>query len=215
MSEMTVYTYFRSSAAYRVRIAMGLKGLDPARRNIHLLKDGGEQLKPEYRAVNPQGLVPALDVDGTVIAQSLAIIEYLDETHPKPPLLPGTALQRAQVRAFALAIACDIHPLNNLRVLRHLKSDLGQTDADTNAWARHWIGLGFAALEAQAAGTAGAFCFGDRPTLADICLVPQMFNARRVETDLSPYPTLCRIDAHCQTVPAFAEAHPMRQPDAG
>ncbi len=209
---MKLYTYFRSSAAYRVRIALNLKGLTPEQRAIHLTKDGGEQHQPGFRALNPQGFVPALEVDGTVLGQSLAIIEYLDETHPEPPLLPGTALERARIRAFALAIACDIHPLNNLRVLRHLKRALGQEDTD--GWSRHWIEEGFAALEAQAKATAGAFCFGDRPTLADVCLVPQMTNARRVHTDLTPYPTLLRIDTHCRTLEPFAAAAPERQPDA-
>lgn len=209
---MKLYTYFRSSAAYRVRIALNLKGLTAEQQAIHLTRDGGQQLQPAYRALNPQGFVPALEVDGTVLGQSLAIIEYLDEAHPEPSLLPGTALERARIRAFALAIACDIHPLNNLRVLRHLKRALAQEETD--GWSRHWIMEGFAALETQAAATAGAFCFGDHPTLADVCLVPQMANARRVDTDLSPYPTLLRIDAHCRSLEPFAAAAPDRQPDA-
>jgi maleylacetoacetate isomerase len=211
---MRLYSYFRSSAAYRVRIALNLKGLSAETLPVHLVRDGGQQHSPAYRSINPQGLVPALVVDGQTIAQSLAIIEYLDEVQPAPALLPGSALDRAQIRAFALAIACDIHPLNNLRVLQHLKREFAQDQAGTDAWSRGWIGTGFAALEQTVALRGGAFCFGDTPTLADIVLVPQMFNARRVQLDLTPYPTLQRIDAQCQALDAFAAAHPDRQPDA-
>lgn len=215
---MMLYTYFRSSAAYRLRIAFNLKGLSPQQRSIHLVKDGGQQHSPEFRALNPQGLVPALTVDGpegtVTLGQSVAIAEYLDEAHPEPPLLPGDALTRARIRAFALTIACDIHPLNNLRVLQYLKRALGQEQAAIDAWARTWITAGFQALEAMAATTAGRFCFGDAPTLADVCLVPQMYNARRVATDLEPFPLLRRIEAACLDIPAFADAHPDRQPDA-
>lgn len=213
---MKLYTYFRSSAAYRVRIALHLKGIAFDSIPVHLLKGGGEQLGEAYRAVNPSGLVPALDTDGITLGQSLAIIEYLDETHPMMPLLPADALGRARVRALAQTIACDTHPLTNLRVLRHLKGALGLEEEDRNTWYRHWLGEGMRALEAQLAGSAdtGRFCHGDMPTLADCCLVPQVFNARRVGIDLAPFPTIARIDAACAEIPAFQAAHPSRQPDA-
>ena len=212
---MKLYDYFRSSAAYRVRIALNLKGLSPAREFIHLRK--GVQRGEDYLAVNPQGLVPALATDdGNVLTQSLAIIEYLDETVPSPPLLPGAARDRARVRSLALAIACDIHPIDNLRVLRYLLQTVGVEEAQKDAWYKYWIDVGLEALELAVARdpATGRFCHGDTPTLADICLVPQLANARRVDMDLAPYPTLLRIDAECQRVPAFAAAAPGHQPDA-
>ena len=212
---MKLYDYFRSSAAYRVRIALNLKGLTPERASIHLRR--GAQRGDDYLAVNPQGLVPTLVTDeGEVLTQSLAIIEWLDETHPQPPLLPMSAGGRARVRALALAIACDIHPLNNLRVLNYLTGTLGVTDAQKNGWYRYWCDVGLEALETQLAreSAAGTFCHGDTPTIADICLVPQLANARRVDLDLGPYPTLLRIEAACNALPAFADAAPAKQPDA-
>ncbi|MFO1412499.1 MAG: maleylacetoacetate isomerase [Burkholderiales bacterium] len=212
---MKLYDYFRSSAAYRVRIALNLKGLSPERAFVHLRK--GAQRGDDYLAVNPQGLVPALVTDGgDVLTQSLAIIEYLDETQRDPPLLPADPAGRARVRSIALAIACDIHPIDNLRVLRYLLHTLGTSEAQKDAWYNYWIDVGLEALERRLAhepGT-GLCCHGDTPTLADICLVPQLANARRVNLDLSPYPTLLRIDAHCRALPAFAAAEPARQPDA-
>lgn len=213
---MQLYTYFRSSAAYRVRIALNLKGLAYDAVPVHLLRDGGEHRRPDYLALNPAGLVPTL-VDGTqVLAQSLAIVEYLDETHPAPPLLPGSAADRARIRALAQAIACDIHPLANLRVLRYLKQVLGVDDAGRDAWYRHWVGTGLTAVEAMLANDArtGAFCHGDAPTLADCCLVPQVFNARRLDCDLRAMPTVVAIAARCEALDAFARAAPGRQPDA-
>ena len=213
---MQLYSYFRSSAAYRVRIALNLKGLSYEYVPVHLLKDGGQQLAPAYRKVNPNALVPTL-VDGDLtLGQSLAIIEYLDETHPEPALLPSDAAGRARVRAIALTLACDIHPLNNLRVLKYLKHDLKVDEAAKNGWYRHWIDVGLGGLEQMLAGSdeAGRFCHGDTPTLADLCLVPQMFNARRFGCDLSAFPTLVRIDAACQELKAFQDAAPERQPDA-
>jgi maleylpyruvate isomerase len=211
---MRLYNYFRSSAAYRVRIALALKGLDYEYAAVHLAK--GEQQGDAYRAVNPQQLVPALADGETVVTQSLAIIEYLDERHPEPPLFPATPEGRARVRSIALAIACDIHPLDNLRVLRYLTRTLGVTEQAKDAWYRHWIDTGLSALETQLAGDAatGTCCHGDAPTVADICLVPQLANARRASIPLDPYPTLIRIDAHCRALDAFARAAPERQPDA-
>jgi maleylacetoacetate isomerase len=212
---LKLYDYFRSSAAYRVRIALNLKGLDPERAFVHLRR--GAQRADDYLAVNPQGLVPALVTDGgDVLTQSLAIIEWLDETHPRPPLLPPDATGRARVRALALAIACDIHPINNLRVLNYLTGTLGVTEAQKNGWYRYWCDVGLEALETQLARekATGAFCHGGTPSLADICLVPQLANARRVDLDLSPYPTLLRIEATCNALPAFAAAAPSKQPDA-
>lgn len=211
---MKLYDYFRSSAAFRVRIALQLKGLPYERVSKALLKQ--EHRAADYLALNPQGLIPALEVDGTVISQSLAIIEYLDDLQPQPPLLPADPLARAQVRSMALAIACDIHPLNNLRVLNHLRQDLAQNDEDVNSWYRHWISAGFRGLELQAAkhSSARRHCFGDSVSLADICLVPQMYNARRFNTDLSPFPTLVAISTHLETMPAFDAARPEAQQDA-
>jgi maleylpyruvate isomerase len=211
---MKLYNYFRSSAAYRTRIALNLKGIRPENVFVHLLKN--EQRTAEYLKVNPQGLVPTL-VDGDeVITQSLAIIEYLDETHPEPPLLPGTAADRARIRSLALTIACDIHPIDNLRVLRYLTGVLGVSEDDKNKWYEHWVREGLNALETQLAGhpRTGRFCHGDTPTLADICLVPQLANARRVNMDIDEFPTIARIEVACQALPAFADAAPMNQPDA-
>ncbi|ANN67882.1 maleylacetoacetate isomerase [Bordetella bronchialis] len=213
---MQLYSYFRSSAAYRVRIALNLKGLPYDTVPVHLLKDGGQQLKPDYVRLNPQALVPALVDGSTVLTQSMAIIEYLDETHPQPPLLPATPAARARVRALAQGIACDIHPLNNLRVLRYLKRELDVPDDARDAWYRHWVQTGLLALERMLADSpdTGTYCHGDTPTMADACLVPQLFNARRLDCDLSAMPTILRIDAACQALPAFAGAAPENQPDA-
>lgn len=208
---MILHGYFRSSAAWRVRIALNLKGLGVESRYHHLRR--GEQTSPEYLSVNPQGLLPSLILDdGAVLTQSLAICEYLDERHPDPPLLPGDPVARAQVRAFAQVIACDIHPLQNLKVLKALEA-LGQTPEDTRVWAREVITRGFDALETLVAGPSRAFAFGDRPSLADIFLVPQIGNARRFGVDLR-WPRLAAIEAACVALQAFAEAHPDRQPDA-
>jgi maleylacetoacetate isomerase len=212
---MKLHDYFRSSAAYRVRIALNLKGLAPERVFVHLAK--GEQLAGDYLSVNPQGLVPTLVTDeGHVLSQSLAIIDWLDETHPVPPLLPADPVGRARVRSIALAIACDIHPLNNTRVLNYLSNTLGVTAEQRTGWYKYWIDLGFEALEKRLAGDprTGTFCHGRSPTLADVCLVPQVANARRFHVDLSPYPAIVRIDAACAALPAFADAAPARQADA-
>jgi len=213
---MKLYTYFRSSAAYRVRIAMNLKGLPYEAAPIHLLRNGGEQLAEGYRAVNPSALLPALVDEGNVIHQSLAIIEYLEETHPQVPLLPADPLGRARVRALAQTVACDTHPLTNLRVLKHLTGHMGHSDAEKLEWYRHWLGEGMAMLEAHLAGESatGRFCHGDTPTMADCCLAPQVFNAQRFELDMAPYPTIARIHANCSELPAFQAAHPAQQPDA-
>ncbi len=214
---MRLFTYVRSSAAWRVRIALNLKGLPWEARPVHLLRDGGQQHTPDFRAINSLGLVPALQTgDGAVLTQSLAIIEYLDETHPEPPLLPGDALLRAQVRAFALTIACDIHPIDNLRVLRYLKRQMGQPQPAIDDWYRHWLIQGLPALEAMLArhGGAGPFCFGGTPGLADVVLVPQLANARRVGCPLDAYPLLLRADAAAADRPAFSAATPLTQPDA-
>jgi maleylacetoacetate isomerase/maleylpyruvate isomerase len=211
---MRLYTYYRSSAAYRVRIALALKGLDYDSIPVHLVKDGGQQKQPAYLAINPQGLVPALATDdGALLTQSLAIIEYLDETHPAPPLLPPDALGRARVRAMAQAVACDIHPLNNSGVIGWLRREQGLDDAAVTRWMHHWMGRGFTALE-RLVGQGGRFCHGDSPTLADIFLVPQMYNARRFGLDLTPFPHLTAIDAACRVLPAFQHAAPENQPDA-
>lgn len=215
---LKLYSYFRSSAAYRVRIALALKGLPYETVPVHLLKDGGQQHGAAYRATNPQALVPALQesADGPVLTQSLAIIEYLDEAHGGAPLLPADALGRARVRALAQAVACDLHPLNNLRVLRHLKHDLGVSEEQKDAWYAHWVALGLAAVEEMLARSpeTGRFCHGDAPGLADCCLVPQVFNAQRFNCPMDGYPTIARIVAECEALPAFQQAAPERQPDA-
>lgn len=211
---MLLYGYFRSSAAYRVRIALNLKGLAYDNHFIHLQKN--DQLSEDYARLNPQKQVPALVDDGTMLTQSLAIIEYLDETHPDPALLPSNPAERARVRALALAIACDIHPLNNLRVLRYLVKEMGLPEEKKNQWYQHWIENGFQAVEKMLTGSpaTGRFCHGDSPTMADICLVPQVANARRFDCDLSAFPTVVRIDAECRRLEAFAKAAPDKQPDA-
>ncbi len=212
---MKLYGYFRSSAAFRVRIGLALKGLAYDNAFIHLRK--GEQAQPAYLGVNPQGLVPALADGPHVLTQSLAILEYLEETRPQPPFLPKAPEDRARVRAIALAVACDIHPLNNTRVLLYLGTPLGQPQAAREEWQRHWIAAGFAAIEAMLGDArTGRFCHGDAPGLADICLVPQVFNARRpgVDTPLAPYPRLMKVYEACMALPAFAGAEPAKQPDA-
>jgi maleylpyruvate isomerase len=213
MRAMILYDYFRSSAAFRVRIGLNVKGLTADLRSVHLLK--GEQRDAAYLEVNRQGLVPTLVVGDRRLTQSLAILEYLEERHPLPPLLPQGAEDRAWVRAIALAIACDIHPLNNTRVLKYLKEALALDEAARNAWYAHWIREGFDAIEpALAERAAGAFCLGDTPTLADVCLVPQVFNARRFDIPLDPWPRIRAITDACMALPAFDAAQPSRQPGA-
>ena len=213
---MKLYSYFRSSASFRVRIALALKGLDYDYAPVHLVKGGGQQFAAEFKAMNPAALVPVLDDDGTLLTQSLAIIEYLEETRPEPPLLPGDAAGRARVRAIALSIACEIHPLNNLRVLGYLNKTLGVAEEQRNAWYRHWVEPGLATVEAMLDGAprTGRCCHGDVPTLADVLLVPQIFNAQRFNCRLDHVPTVMRIHEHCLTLPAFAESVPALQPDA-
>jgi maleylpyruvate isomerase len=212
---MKLYNYFRSSAAYRVRIALALKGLPYEYLSIHLGK--GRQYEADFGAVSPQNLVPVLELDdGQRLVQSLAIIEYLDETRPQPALLPSDPIGRARVRSLAQAIACEIHPVNTLRVLNYLTKTLGVSDDQRLSWYRHWVLTGFQALEARLAGEShtGACCHGDEPGLADICLVPQVANARRFAVDLDAFPTIVRIDAHCRSLPAFQQAAPENQPDS-
>ncbi len=211
---MKLYTYFRSSAAYRVRIALALKGVAVEQIPVHLRRQ--EQAAPGFAAVNPQRFVPALDTGSAVLTQSLAIIEYLEETVPGPPLLPADSVARARVRAIAQLIACDIHPINNLKVMNHLRDALEIGEDARTAWSSHWIAEGFGALESLLAGSpcTGRFCHGDSPGLADICLIPQVYNANRVGCPLDPYPTIRRINAACQELSAFADAAPDRQADA-
>jgi maleylpyruvate isomerase len=211
---LKLHSYFGSSASYRCRIALNLKGLPYELAFVHLVKDGGQQHAPTYRALNPQALLPTLEHEGRVLTQSLAIIEYLEEVWPEPRLLPGDAETRARVRAFALAIACDTGPVNNLRVLRYLKRTLKQEQSAIDTWYRHWSEGGLEACEALLPATRYPFCFGERPTLADIVLIPQMYNARRFNTDLSGVPRLVAIDAACCALSAFAKAAPEAQPDA-
>lgn len=211
---ITLYNYFRSSASFRVRIALELKGLPYDYAPVHLLK--GEQLAPDFVKLNPDALVPVL-CDGTdVLNQSLAIVEYLEETHPEPTLLPGSPSNRAHIRAIALAIACEIHPLNNPRVLKYLKNTFNVEEEARNEWYRHWVRLGFAALETRLAASplTGAYCVGDAPTLADVCLVPQVFNGKRFDVAVEDYPTLARVFEQCMAQEAFARAAPAAQPDA-
>jgi maleylacetoacetate isomerase len=214
--KLTLYTYFRSSAAWRARIALNLKGLKPEYVFVHLLKNGGQQHGAEYARVNPQEMVPTLVHEGRAIGQSLAIVEYLEECWPEPPLLPKDPFGRARVRQIADAVACDIHPLGNLRLRIYLGAILEASEEQQIEWQRHWIMVGFAALEKLLSGTkeTGRFCHGDTPTLADIFLIPQIGNARRVKLDLAPYPTLLSIDAAAAAHPAFAAARPDAQPDA-
>ncbi|MEO6113373.1 MAG: maleylacetoacetate isomerase [Sphingomicrobium sp.] len=209
MPRAILYDYFRSSASYRVRIALNLKGVDYEQRIVNLAE--GAQKDEAYRAKNPQGFVPMLEIDGHFLTQSLAIIAYLDQIFPKPPLMPVDPVESAHVRALALTVACDIHPLNNLRVLKYLEGTLGQSQDAKDEWYRHWVAEGLAGLEALAQPRAGAFLVGDTPTLADICLVPQLYNARRFSVPLDPYPTLRRADETASAHPAFAAAHPDRE----
>jgi maleylpyruvate isomerase len=208
-----LYSYFRSSAAYRVRIALNLKGVAYETTTIHLIKDGGHNRRPEFRALNPQMRVPVLTTAaGDVLIQSLAIIEYLDETHPEPALLPKDALGRAKVRALAELIACDIHPLNNVGPLRYLKNEMGQDQAAIDAWYHHWVLAGFDALETLLEPS--PYCFGTQVTVADLCLVPQVYNARRLKVPMDKFPKIVSVDAACQALPAFERARPENQPDA-
>jgi maleylpyruvate isomerase len=215
-TSLRLYTYFRSSAAYRVRIALNLKGLDYTAVPVHLLRGGGEQFGAAFAEISPARLVPVLEDGAATITQSLAIIEYLEETHPTPPLLPADAASRARVRALALSIACDIHPLNNLRVLRYLKSEFALDDRQREDWSRHWMRQGFAALERMLADSVqtGSYCHGESPSLADCCLVPQIANAQRLQWSLDEYPTIMRVNDNCLRLPAFARAAPAAQPDA-
>ena len=216
MSERILYTYFRSTAAYRVRIALNLKKLAYSPRFIHLAKDGGEQHTAGYRNINHQGLVPTLIDNDTPLTQSLAIIEYLEELHPSQPLLPEAAVLRAQVRALAQQICCDIHPLNNLRVLNYLRSNMKQDGEARHQWYQHWISTGLTAIEQQLTRHGqhqSNYCFGNTPTIADLCLIPQLYNARRFNCDTNDYPTLIKIDEHCMALTAFQQASPEQQPD--
>ena len=212
MTRPVLHDYYRSSASYRVRIALNIKGLEHDIHPVNLLES--EQQADEYRALNPQRLVPMLEIDGLKLTQSLAIMVYLDQRFPDPPLMPADPADGAHVRAMALAIACDIHPLNNLRVLKYLAGPLRLSEEERADWYAHWITEGFTALEAMAAPRAGAFMFGDSPSLADVCLVPQMYNARRFNVPVDAYPTLLRADENAAKVEAFAAAHPDRQEEA-
>ena len=209
MPQAILHDYYRSSASYRVRIALNIKGVEYERRPVNLLES--QQQSDEYRALNPQGFVPMLEIDGHRLVQSLAIINYLDLRFPTPPLIPTPAAERAHVVAMAMMVACDIHPLNNLRVLKDLKNELGHSQEEVDAWYAHWISEGLPALETFAAPAAGTFLFGDAPTAADVCLVPQLFNARRFNVPLDGYPTLVRADENANRLEAFAAAHPDRQ----
>lgn len=210
---MKLYTYFRSSAAFRVRIALNLKGLAYEPVFVHLAK--GEHRAAGYAKVNPQALLPTLELDdGTRLTQSLAIIEFLDEMHPQKPLVPKDARERARVRSLSYLVASEIHPLNNLRVLQHLKRALSQSEDQVNTWYRHWIADGLAKLEAELASHKGKFCHGGTPTMADCCLVPQIFNAKRYQSDLAPYPQTMRVFEACMQIDAFDRAQPSKQPDA-
>jgi len=211
---MKLYGYYRSSASYRLRIILGLKKIDWENRPVHLAK--GEQLGSDFRAINPMGLVPVLDTGESVLSQSPAIAEYLEEMFPQPPLLPAAAVERAKVREMLNTIGCEIHPLQNLRVLKYLRAEYGQNDDSVAAWCRAWIGHGFAAFEKLALGRSASrrYSFGDSLSLADVWLIPQVYNARRFDLDLNPYPVIVSVDRHCQALDAFADAHPDQQPDA-
>jgi maleylpyruvate isomerase len=213
---MKLYTYFRSSAAYRVRIALNLKGLQYDAIPVHLLRGGGEQLQEQYRSINPSGLVPAFQDDFITLTQSMAILEYLEDAYPQAPIMPKDATERARVRELAQIIACDIHPVNNLRVLRYLVHELKVTEEQKNAWYRHWLVGGLEVLEKHLARdpSSGPLCHGHSPTIADCLLVPQVFNAQRHGIDVSVYPNIARINAQCIEIPAFVKAHPSNQPDA-
>ncbi|ABV86777.1 maleylacetoacetate isomerase [Shewanella pealeana] len=215
---MKLYGYWRSSAAYRVRIAMNLKSLAAEQVSVHLVKDGGEQHSREYQQINTQELVPSLMIDDNgqqrVLTQSLAIIEYMEEVYPEVALLPSAPFDKSIVRAMALTVACEVHPLNNLKVLQYLANELDTTDEKKAAWYHHWVQEGFSALEKQLEQHSGLFCFGDTPSLADICLVPQVYNAKRFKVDMSPYPNIERINVHCLTQQAFIDAIPENQLDA-
>jgi len=213
---MELYTYFRSSASYRVRIGLNLKSIPWDPHFVHLTRDGGAQHDPDFLALNPEQLVPVLCDGEQALSQSLAILEYLEESYPAPPLLPARPADRAWVRALALQIGCEIHPLNNLRVLQYLEHTVGVTPAQKQSWVAHWISTGFTALETRLAADhrSGLCCFGDTPTIADCFLVPQMFNARRFGVALDAHPALCRIDAHLAGLQAFRDSAPDRQPDA-
>jgi maleylacetoacetate isomerase len=213
---LKLYGYWRSSAAYRVRIALNLKGLDYEQVPVHLIRDGGEQHRPEYAETNPQRLIPVLRHGQRLIRQSLAIIEYLDELWPDPPVLPSAPRDRARARALALLVACDIHPLNNLRVLQYLEREYSAPLSEREAWIRHWIEDGFGAFEAMLVEdlSRGEFCDGESPGIADCCLIPQVYNARRFGVSLDPYPNIRRIEAACLALPAFDAARPENQPDA-
>jgi maleylacetoacetate isomerase len=220
MSDLTLHGYFRSSSSYRVRIALALKAIPFDQAPVHLVRGGGEQLRSEYRSINPDGLVPSLTHvvggESSVLTQSLAIVEYLDEVYPQPPLLPRSQLDRVFVRSVAQQVACDIHPLNNLRVLKYLRGTLELSEEQKDAWYRHWIDLGFRSLESRLSADrrVGKFVFGDTPTLADLCLVPQVWNARRFSIPLDDYPTIVRLADHAMSLDAFAKAEPSLQPDA-
>jgi maleylpyruvate isomerase len=213
---MKLYSFFRSSASYRVRIALNLKGLSYEQSPVHLRRGGGEHLAPAYRAINPQALVPALEDGGRILTQSLAIIEYLEEKYPQPALLPADPADKALVRSMAMIIACEVHPIQNLRVLNYVKKEYGQTDEQVNRWAQHWIDLGLTAFEQTltAQPVHGRFSFGDSPTLADICLVPQLGNARRYGSEVAKYPAILAVEKACMALPAFVDAAPEKQPDA-
>jgi maleylacetoacetate isomerase/maleylpyruvate isomerase len=211
---MKLHNYFRSSSSYRVRIALNLKGLPFDYLPVHLAK--GEHLQPPFQSLSPDGLVPVLETEGNRLSQSLAIVEFLEETHPSPALLPSDPWGRARVRALAQTIACEIHPINNLRILKYLTGPLGASEADKLAWIHHWVITGLTAVERMLSeSSTGEFCHGDQPGLADLCLVPQVFNAQRFEVPLDAFPQVMRIHDRCQRLPAFAQAHPSRCPDAG